>query len=94
MTIYASRTVIKNKYYNCNVGSGFYGVDVWAEADNIVRPCLAKGAAYYEIIGFLPNGKYISNKNMIYGCTPPKDGEISILQNKHFKVKNLQCHIY
>lgn len=41
--IYASRTVIKNKYYNRNVGSGFYGVDVWTEADSIVRPCLAKG---------------------------------------------------
>lgn len=73
--IYASRTVIKNKYYNRNVGSGFYGVDVWAEADNIVRPCLAKEqTAYYEIIGYLPNGKYIQKK-YDYGCTPPKDGE-------------------
>ena len=41
--IYASRTVIKNKYYNQNVGGGYYGVDVWAEADKVVRPCLAKG---------------------------------------------------
>lgn len=41
--LYSSRTVIKNKYYNENVGDGYYGVDVWAEADKIVRPCLAKG---------------------------------------------------
>ena len=41
--LYSSRTVIKNKFYNKNVGDGFYGVDVWAEADKIVRPCLAKG---------------------------------------------------
>ena len=41
--IYASRTVIKNEYYNQNVGGGYYGVDVWAEADKVVRPCLAKG---------------------------------------------------
>ena len=84
--IYASRTVIKNKYYNRNVGSGFYGVDVWAEADNIVRPCLAKGqTAYYEIIGYLPNGKYIQKK-YDYGCTPPKDGE-KYTPEKHFKVR-------
>ena len=49
--IYASRTVIKNKCYNQNVGGGYYGVDVWAEADKVVRPCLAKGmTAYYEIV--------------------------------------------
>ena len=41
--IYSSRTVIKNKYYNNNVGGGFYGVEVWAEADKNVRPCLSKG---------------------------------------------------
>lgn len=41
--IYSSRTVIKNKYYNPNVKEGYYNVDVWAEADKIVRPCLYKG---------------------------------------------------
>lgn len=47
--IYSSRTVIKNKYYNPNVSSGSYGVDVWAEANKIVSPHLSKGmTAYYE----------------------------------------------
>ena len=84
--IYASRAVIKNKYYNENVSSGYYGVDVWAEADKIVRPCLAKGqTAYYEIVGYLPNGGYIQKK-YDYGCIPPKEGEI-YTHEKHFKVR-------
>lgn len=57
--MYASRTVIKNQFYNKNVTPGFYGCDVWAEADKIVKPCLSKGmTVYYEIVGFLPNGGY------------------------------------
>lgn len=84
--LYSSRTVIKNKYYNANVNSGYYGVDVWAEADKIVRPHLEKGqTAYYEIVGFLPNGSYIQ-KNYDYGCVPPKEGEI-YTPEKHFKVR-------
>lgn len=84
--IYASRAVIKNKYYNENVNSGYYGVDVWAEADKIVRPCLDKGqTAYYEIVGYLPNGGYIQKK-YDYGCIPPKEGEI-YTHEKHFKVR-------
>ncbi len=84
--IYASRTVIKNKYYNSNVGGGYYGVDVWAEADKIVRPCLSKGqTAYYEIVGYLPNGSCIQ-KRYDYGCVPPKEGE-PYTSEKHFKVR-------
>ena len=41
--LYASRTVIKNKYYNKKASDGFYGVDVWAEADKVLKPCLQKG---------------------------------------------------
>lgn len=84
--IYASRTVIKNEYYNQNVGGGYYGVDVWAEADKVVRPCLAKGmTAYYEIVGYLPNGGCIQKK-YDYGCVPPKEGEV-YTPEKHFKVR-------
>ena len=84
--IYASRTVIKNKYYNKNVGGGFYGVDVWAEADKVVRPCLSRGmSAYYEIVGYLPNGGYIQKK-YDYGCVPPNEGE-TYTPEKHFKVR-------
>lgn len=68
--LYASRTVIKNPTYNPNVTPGFYGFDIWEEADKIVRPKLEKGmTAYYEIIGYLPRNKYIQ-KNYDYGYVP------------------------
>lgn len=83
--LYASRTVIKNKYYNKKASDGFYGVDVWAEADKILKPCLQKGMTIYsEIVGFLPNGGYIQ-KNYDYGCEPPVDKEY--IHEKHFKVR-------
>ena len=84
--IYSSRTVIKNKFYNPQVGSGYYSEDIWAEADKIVRPCLTKGqTAYYEIVGFLPNGKYIQ-PGYDYGCIPPKPEE-TFTHERHFKVR-------
>lgn len=84
--IYASRTVIKNQFYNKNAGSGYYGVDVWADADKIVKPCLAKGqTAYYEIVGYLPNGRCIQKK-YDYGCVPPREEE-PYVHEKHFKVR-------
>ena len=83
--LYSSRTVIKNKYYNKNVTSGFYGVDVWKCADDLIRPFLSKGmTAYYEIVGFLPNGGYIQ-KGYDYGCIPPKEGD-KYQHGVHFKV--------
>lgn len=84
--IYASRTVIKNKYYNPQVGSGFYGnIDIWGEADKIVGPALKKGeTAYYEIVGFLPNGQYIQ-KGFDYGCVPPKPNE-DYTVGRHFRI--------
>lgn len=84
--IYSSRTVIKNKHYNPEVGSGYYSEDIWAEADKIVKPKLTKGmTAYYEILGFLPDGKYIQ-KGYDYGCVPPKSGE-TFTHEKHFRVR-------
>ena len=84
--IYSSRTVIKNKYYNPEVGSGYYSEDIWAEADKIVRPKLARGqTAYYEILGFLPSGRYIQ-KGYDYGCVPPKPEE-PFTHERHFKVR-------
>lgn len=84
--IYSSRKVIKNKYYNPEVGSGYYGSDIWSEADKIVRPCLSRGqTAYYEIVGYLRDGKYIQ-KGYDYGCVPPKRGE-NFIHEKHFKVR-------
>ena len=68
--LYASRTVIKNPIYNPNVTPGFYGFDIWEEADKIVRPKLEKGmTAYYEILGYLPGNKFIQ-KGYDYGYVP------------------------
>lgn len=84
--IYSSRTVIKNKFYNPEVGSGYYSDDIWAEADKIVKSHLKRGeTAYYEIVGYLPNGGYIQ-KGYDYGCVPPKSGE-TYTHEKHFKVR-------
>lgn len=84
--LYSSRTVVKNKYYNKNVSGGFYGVDVWAEADKVIKPCLQKGMTIYaEIVGFLPDGSYIQ-KNYDYGCVPPEKDE-PYTHEKHFKVR-------
>lgn len=81
--IYASRSVIKNKYYNEQVSDGFYGCDVWTEADKVIQPHLEKGmTAYYEIVGFLPNGKYIQ-KDYDYGCSP---STTHYIEGENFKV--------
>ena len=83
--LYSSRSVIKNAAEATNPG-GYYGCDIWAEADKIVRPHLQKGMTiYYEIVGFLPTGRYIQ-KNYDYGCIPPEAGEL-FTHEKHFKVR-------
>ena len=82
--LYSSRTVIKNRHYNKNVTRGFYGVDVWAEADKIIKSFLQKGMTIYaEIVGFLPNGGYIQ-KGYDYGCTMPVGDSYKL--GEHFKV--------
>ena len=83
--LYASRSVIKNATETTDPG-GYYNCDIWAEADKIIRPHLQKGMTiYYEIVGFLPTGKYIQ-KNYDYGCVPPEEGE-PFTHEKHFKVR-------
>lgn len=83
--LYSSRTVVKNQYYNKKVSNGFYGIDVWKYADDVIKPYLQKGMiVYYEIVGFLPNGGYIQ-KGYDYGCMPPKEGEKYEI-GKHFDI--------
>lgn len=83
--LYSSRSVIKNSTEITNPG-GYYGCDIWAEADKIIRPHLQKSmSVYYEIVGFLPTGRYIQ-KNYDYGCVPPESGE-PFTHEKHFKVR-------
>lgn len=68
--VYASRKVIKNRYYNSNVTNGFYNSDPWYYATEELKPFLVNGMTiYYEIVGYLPDGKFIQ-KGYDYGCTP------------------------
>lgn len=68
--IYASRKVIKNPDLNPNA-QHYYGADIWGIANNIVFPLLPKGmTAYYEIVGYLPNGGMIQ-KGYDYGFDMP-----------------------
>lgn len=86
--LYASRSVIKNANYNKNQNGGYYGCDVWKYANDYIKPFLQRGmTAYYEIVGFLPNGGYIQ-KNYDYGCIPPK------LENDYKPEINFKVRIY
>lgn len=81
--LYSSRKVIKND--KVKASEGFYGVDVWEYAHEHVKPSLKKGMTmYYEIVGYLPNGKGIQGK-YDYGCVPPRENE-TYTEGKHFKV--------
>ena len=83
--LWSSRTVIKDPYYNPNVSQGYYNVDVWKLAHDVVSPKLLKGmSAYYEICRFLPNGNYIQ-KDFDYGCIPPKS-EGDYKEGVNFKI--------
>ena len=84
--LYSSRSVIKNQYYNEGVKAGFYGCDVWGEADKILKPYLQKGMTIYaEIVGFTPDGKYIQ-KGYDYGCDSVRmDGTYEY--DRNFKIR-------
>lgn len=70
--IWSSRSVIKNSNINPSTGEGFYEVDVWKYGFDYLKPYLQKGMTIYaEIVGYLPNGKYIQ-KGYDYGCRPPR----------------------
>lgn len=77
--LWSSRSVVKNPYYNETTSGGFYGVDVWKYADDVVRPHLQKGmTAYYEIVGYLPNGgaiQKLGGKAFDYGFEPPRSAD-------------------
>lgn len=77
--LWSSRSVVKNPYYNETTTGGFYGVDVWKYADDVVRPHLQKGmTAYYEIVGYLPNGgaiQKLGGKAFDYGFESPRSAD-------------------
>ncbi len=69
--VYASRKVIKNKYFNPDASTGFYDVDIWGLANEVIDPHLDKGMTIYgEIVGYLPNGTPIQSLGEAYdyGC--------------------------
>lgn len=66
--VYASRTVIKNKYINKEVGKGYYGSDIWSEYGDIIYPYLEEGMTVYgEICGYLTNSDKMIQKSYDYG---------------------------
>lgn len=68
--IYSSRKVIKNKYINKNVSSGYYSKDIWSEYGDLIYPYLEDGMTIYgEIFGYISNEKMIQ-KLYDYGCNP------------------------
>ena len=84
--LYGSRRVVKNQYYNETVTGGYYGVDLYKDAHEIIKPCLQKGMMIFsEIVGFKPDGGFIQGP-WDYGCVPPKAGE-PYTHEKHFKVR-------
>ena len=83
--LYSSRSVIKNRYINKTASDGYYGVDVWKYAHEIIKPHLTRGMTIYaEIVGFTPDGKYIQ-KGYDYGCIQPDGTEY--IHEKHYKVR-------
>lgn len=73
--IYSSRGVIKNQYINKGVTEGYYGTDIWGEANEVIKPYIDKGMTVYaEICGYTDN-KMIQ-KGYDYGC---KNGEFFIM---------------
>lgn len=87
--IYASRSVIKNRYYNPNVSEGFYGCNIWKYANEYLKPYLQKGMTIYaEIVGYNPTGTYIQ-KGYDYGCVAPNIASDKLVYEPevHFKVR-------
>lgn len=67
--VYSSRTVIKNKCINKEVGAGFYDQDIWSEWGNILYPYLENGMTVYgEICGYLTGTSKPIQKTYDYGC--------------------------
>lgn len=66
--VYSSRSVVKNKYINENVNSGFYNEDIWGTVANEIKDAIINGISIYgEIVGYLASGSYIQ-KPYYYGC--------------------------
>ena len=75
--VFSSRTVIKNRYINQEVTSGYYNVDIWSEYGEIIYPYLENGMTIYgEICGYLTSCQSMIQKSYPYECQP---GENNIM---------------
>lgn len=75
--IYSSRAVIKNGWLNKPVDNHWYGDDIWGLMAKKYGYALMEGISIYgEIVGQLPNGKWIQ-KNYDYG-QPPNTAELYV----------------
>lgn len=67
--VYSSRKIIKNQYINKDVTGGYYGVDVWSEYGERMKPFIPKGMTVYgEICGYLTGSDRMIQKKYDYGC--------------------------
>lgn len=67
--VYSSRTVIKNRYINKQVNSGFYSVDVWGEYNQLLNGKIPRNITIYgEIVGYLSGCANMIQKSYDYGC--------------------------
>ena len=68
--VYSSRSVIKNKYFNSQVGKGYNGEDVWSEYYKLLKPYIPEGYTLYgEIVGYVGGLAQMIQKGYDYGCT-------------------------
>ena len=75
--VFSSRTVIKNRYINQEVTSGYYNVDIWSEYGEIIYPYLENGMTIYgEICGYITGCQSMIQKSYPYECQP---GENNIM---------------
>jgi len=95
-TFCSSRKVIKDPKINKNLGSGFYNIDIWNLALEVIKPYLEKGMSIYaEIVGYLPNGKIIQ-KDYDYGCQyiPGVYNYEEMTPQQMYQAKLFQIRIY
>lgn len=67
--VYSSRGVIKNQFINSKVTDGFYGTDVWADINEVLKPYILQGMTIYgEICGYISESNKMIQKGYDYGC--------------------------
>ena len=92
----SSRKVIKDPVLNKGLQQGYYNIDIWNLALDVLKPYLDSSMTIYaEIVGYLPNGTMIQ-KDYTYGCEyKPEVYEYSKMTPQQMYDKNLfKIYIY